>query len=445
MIRSLLLLCCLFLCQAHAQIITTFAGNGANGFSGNGGQATSAALLKPYDVGIDSFGNVYIGDAGNNRIRRVSPSGIISTVAGLGVAGYNGDGISATLAKLNFPYGMSVNGAGAMAISDMNNHRIRLIQAEGAGGNIATIAGTGVAGFSGDGGPAINAKINTPHGIFWDLAGNIYFADAFNHRVRKISTSGIITTVAGNGNARTSGDGGLATAASINHPAGIAADSVGNLYISEMKGHRIRKVDRAGIITTIAGKGVGGLGGDGGPATAAKLYFPKGVTIDKKGNLIFTDTDNFVVRKVNLTTGIITTIAGTIFASAGVGGYGGDGGPATAARLDFPQGVFVDKYGNLYIGDCLNHRVRKITYDPANIGNDLEVVDANIFPNPAQDELNITAEKLIYTLSITNVSGKVVMEVLPLTSKVQLNISELPAGDYIVAINGQYSGRFLKQ
>jgi hypothetical protein len=251
-----------------------------------------------------------------------------------------------------------------------------------------------------------------------------------------------VNCVAGIGTATSNGDSGLATATGIYHPAGIASDTAGNLYITEMKGHRIRKVDTAGIITTIAGTGVAGFSGNRGPATLAKIRAPKGVTIDKQGNLIFTDTDNFVVRKVNLTTGIITTIAG-IYRYAG--SYGGDGGPATDALLNFPQGVFVDKYGNLYIGDCSNNRVRRVIFNPANIGNDLYVVEANIFPNPAQDELNITAEKPIYTLSITHVSGKVVMEVMPLTSKVQLNISQLAVGDYFVTINGQYSGRFLKQ
>lgn len=444
MIRSFLLLCCLFVWQAHAQIIKTYAGSGVRRYTGDGMPATAANLYQPYDVGIDSLGNIYIGDAGNNRIRKVSPTGIISTAAGSGVAGYNGDGIPATAANLNFPYGMSVNASGSMAITDMKNHRIRLIQAEATGGNITTIAGTGVAGFSGDGRPATSARVNYPHGIFWDLAGNIYFADAFNHRVRKISTSGIITTVAGNGRANSDGDGRPAVAASLFHPAGITSDSAGNLYITEMKGHRIRKVDAAGIITTIAGIGVPGFSGDGGPATLARINAPKGVTIDKNGNLIFTDTDNFVVRKISKSTGFISTIAGIIRPVSSLA-YGGDGGPATEARLNYPQSIFIDKYGNLYIADCLNHRVRRIIYNPASIGNDLDVVEANIFPNPAQDELNITAEKQIYTLSITNVSGKVVLEVMPLTSKVQLDISQLAVGDYFVTINGQYSGRFLKQ
>ncbi len=358
-----LLFLLLFPLVSHAQIITTIAGTGAGSFSGDGIAATSAAVFNPYDVGMDSLGNLYIGDVGNNRIRKINTAGIISTVAGNGVAGYNGDAIIATTAKLNFPYGMAVNRAGTIVISDMDNHRIRSIQTE-AGGLIMTIAGTGVVGYSGDGGPAVSAQINSPQGIFWDASYNVYFSDALNNRVRKIDPLGTITTIAGNGAAASGGDGGPATAAQVNHPSGVTADSVGNIYIAEMMGHRIRRISTTGIITTVAGNGSVGSGGDGGPATAASLRYPKGVCIDRLGNIIIADSDNQRIRKIDIITGIITTIAGT-----GSVGYSGDGGPATAAKLNYLQGVYVDNAGSIYTGDCLNNRIRKITCVPPVAGS----------------------------------------------------------------------------
>lgn len=342
-----------------AQTITTIAGTGTAGYTGDGVAATATGLYNPYDIGIDSVGNIFIGDALNQRIRKINTSGIISTVAGTGVAGYNGDGIIATTAKLNFPYGMAVNRAGTIVIADMSNQRIRSIQSE-TGGTISTIGGTGVLGYSGDGGAATAAKINNPQGIFWDPSNNVFFGDHDNNRLRKIDPAGTITTIAGNGTAGYSGDGGPATAASLYAPSSVAADATGNIYIADMFNHRIRRVDYVtGIITTVAGTGVLGYSGDGGPATAARIRYPKGVCVDRLGNILFTDTDNNLVRKINTTTGIITSIAGT-----GVAGFGGDGGPATLAKLNYPQGIYVDIYGNIYIGDCLNNRVRKIDCVP---------------------------------------------------------------------------------
>lgn len=343
-----------FSLASNAQVIHTIAGNGTAGYNGDGIAALSAELSSPYGVGTDSLGNLFIGDAGNNRIRKIDTAGIITTVAGTGTAGYNGDLILAVTAELNFPYGMAVSRAGIIVIADMNNHRIRSIKSE-SGGLITTIAGTGVAGFSGDSGLAVNAKINTPQGIFWDAANNVYFGDHNNHRIRKISASGIITTIAGNGTAGFGGDGGLATAAELYFPSGVTKDTLGNIYIADMFNNRIRKIDTAGIITTVAGTGTPGYSGDNGPAILANINYPKDVYIDHNGNIIITDPDNQRLRMIN-TAGIITTIAGN-----GVQSYCCDGGAATSAELDEPQGVFVDKYGSIYTGDCLNNRIRKIT------------------------------------------------------------------------------------
>ncbi len=336
-----------------AQIITTIAGNGTGGFSSDGVPATVTELSSPYGVGTDSMGNLFIGDAGNNRIRKIDTAGIITTVAGTGVAGYNGDLILATTAQLNFPYGMAVSKAGIIVIADMSNHRIRSIKFE-SGGLITTIAGTGVAGFSGDSGLAINAQLNNPQGIFWDVHNNVYFGDHYNHRIRKIDGSGIITTIAGNGTPGFGGDGGPATAAELYYPSGVTMDSLGNIYIADMYNQRIRKIDIAGIITTVAGTGTAGYSGDGGLATLADIRYPKDVYIDRNGNIIITDPDNERLRMIN-SAGIITTIAGN-----GVQSYCCDGGLATLAELNEPQGVFVDKDNNIYTGDCLNNRIRKI-------------------------------------------------------------------------------------
>ncbi len=339
----------------NAQIITTFAGNGTGGYNSDGIPATASELLSPYGVGMDSLGNVYIGDAGNNRIRRVSPSGIITTIAGIGTASFSGDGGPATAAELNFPYGMAVNHGGSIVIADMNNHRIRRIKSDFLGGVIVTIAGNGTAGFSGDGGPATAAELNTPQGIFWDASNNVYFGDHFNHRLRKIDASGVITTIAGNGTAGFSGDGGPATAAELYYPSGVTMDAAGNIYIADMYNNCIRKVNTSGIISTVAGNTIAGYSGDGGAATLASLRYPKDVFVNSLGEIIISDPDNQRLRKVDLS-GIITTIAGT-----GVVGYNGDGIPATTANLNEPQGVYVDDNDDIYTGDCTNNRIRKIT------------------------------------------------------------------------------------
>jgi hypothetical protein len=341
----------------RAQTIVTVAGNGTAGYTGDGVAATATSLNQPYGVCMDSMGNFFIGDYANNRIRKITSSGIITTLAGTGTAGFNGDGLDATLTQLNGPYGMSVNNYGSIIIADRNNHRLRIIQTE-SGGVIYTIAGTGVGGFSGDGGPAVSAQVNHPQGAFRDKAGNVYFCDDDNYRVRKIDASGIITTIAGNGTAGYSGDGGAATAAKLNHPAGVTKDTLGNIYIAEFTNHVIRKVSPSGIITTICGDGTSGFSGDGGPASAAKISFPKDVYVDQHGNILFSDGANQRVRKIT-PAGIITTIAGT-----GTVGFSGDGGPATAATFNWLQGVFVANNGDIYIGDCLNHRIRKIICTP---------------------------------------------------------------------------------
>jgi trimeric autotransporter adhesin len=446
-----------------AGIISTIAGNGTPGYSGDGGAATAATMFEPAGLALDAAGNLYIAEVGNTVVRRVTTTGIIQTVAGTGVNGYNGDGIPATTARLNAPRSLAVDASGNVYIADTQNFRVRKVDTSG---TITTIAGNGLGGFSGDGGPATLARIgpvrglifdsggnllisngqrsrvrrvnlstgiittvagatpgfngdgnnalstlfgqgmtgmlfdsfnnlligdgmnarvrkidalsqivttiaggfigdgnqatmaafNQPHTVDLDASGNIYVVEAHGYRVRKIDTTGKITTIAGNGFNDYSGDGGPATSASIEIGAtGVAVDASGNVLLADFNNCALRKINTAGIITSVVGNGNCAYSGDGGAASAALLNGPADPTFDAAGNLFFADVDNCVVRKVN-TFNIITTVAGN-----GVCGFGGDGGLATSAALNFPSGIALDAAGNIYIADTANNRVRKVS------------------------------------------------------------------------------------
>jgi sugar lactone lactonase YvrE len=340
--------------------ITTVAGTGVGGYAGDGGPAAGAALSSPQGVAVDPAGNVYITDYGNNRLRRVDvATGVITTVAGIGTYGSSGDGGPAASAALGNPVGVAVDAAGNLFVADYGNSRVRRVDA--ATGVITTLAGTGVEGFGGDGGPATGASLRFPQAVAVDVAGNLFVADTGNDRVRRVdAATGVITTVAGNGLEGYSGDGGPATGAAVDLPSGVAVDAAGNLFIADQANQRVRRVDAAtGVITTVAGTGTPTDGGDGGPATGASLRNPAGVTVDAAGNLFIADRGNSRVRRVDAATGVITTVAGT-----GVAGYGGDGGPPTAAILSAPRAVAVDAMGNLFIADYADHRVRKAAAAP---------------------------------------------------------------------------------
>ena len=254
--------------SAQEFTITTIAGTPPRAPDGDGGPAIEANLNWPGGVAVDGAGNVYIADRGNDRIRRVDGAGIITTIAGTGESGSSADGGPAIEANLNWPAGVAVDGAGNVYIADRGNDRIRRVDGAGV---ITTIAGTGVRGFSGDGGPAVEAKLDGPSGIAVDGAGNVYIADRGNDRIRRVDGAGVITTIAGTGVRGFSGDGGPAVEAKLDGPSGIAVDGAGNVYIADYNNHRVRRVDGAGIITTIAGTGVRGFSGDGGPAVEAEL------------------------------------------------------------------------------------------------------------------------------------------------------------------------------
>ena len=272
--------------------ITAFAGTGMGGSSGDGGPATSARLNAPIAIAVDGQGNVYIADFNNARVRKVNSSGTISTLAGTGIPGFSGDGGPATSARLYAPHGVAVDGQGNVYIADSYNQRVRKVNPAG---TITTIAGTGKQGFSGDGGTATSATMTYPRGVAADAQGNVYFFDS-STRVRKVTPGGTITTFAGGGSSF--GDGGPATSAQLRSPYGVAVDRQGNVYIADFPDHRLRKVSPGGTITTFAGTGTGGFSGDGGPAILARLFAPYGVAADGQGNVYIADSQNYRVRKV---------------------------------------------------------------------------------------------------------------------------------------------------
>ena len=331
-----------------------------SGFYGDGGPAASAELNYPRSVTFDTAGNLYIADSYNQRIRRIDTSGIINTVVGNGVAGYYGDGLSsagfggdggtATFAYLNSPYQTAVDAGGNIYIADRGNNRVRKIAVNGV---ISTIAGNGTAGSTGDGGAALNAELNDPIGVAVDGVGNVYIAEYHGNRIRKVDGNGIITTFAGNGTAGYTGDGGQATSAEIHAPIGLAVDAYNYLYIVDNGNGCIRKVTGT-VISTVAGTGTYGYNGDNISAKSAQLNDPYGVALDAAGNIYIGDTNNNRIRKV-ATNGIITTVAGT-----GTGGYTGDGGAATSANIHAPLLLTVDAAGAVYFSDSANDVIRRL-------------------------------------------------------------------------------------
>lgn len=338
-------------------IITTAVGTGERGYAGDGGPAAQALLNGPFDVGFDANGNLYFSDTFNHCIRRVDKrTNIITTVAGCGEAGYSGDGGPSTLARFNEPYGIAVDKAGNIFVADRHNHCVRRV--DRASGIVTTFAGDGSSGFSGDDGPAARAAMVEPNGLAFDPAQTrLYITDVADHRVRVVDlASGIIWTFAGTGEAEHSGDGGPATAAGIHGARAVKVAADGTVYILERQGSTLRAIDpHTGIITTIAGTGARAYAGDGGPALAASFNAPKELTIDGAGNVLVVDTENHVIRRVDRRTRSVATIAGS-----GRQGGDGDGGPALAAALDRPHGAAVAADGSIYIGDTNNHRIRKL-------------------------------------------------------------------------------------
>jgi uncharacterized protein (TIGR03437 family) len=377
--------------------ITTVAGNGFGspfngGFSGDGGPATAAELYFPAGITVDASGNLFIADNRNNRIRKVSANGVITTFAGNGVAQpqtgfgtFSGDGGPATAAGLSLPSGVAIDASGNLFIADYLDNRIRKVSTNGI---ITTVAGNAsCCGFSGDGGPATAASLYNPTAVAVDSSGNLFIADTQNNRIRKVSTDGIITTIAGNppkcnlSSCRGfSGDGGPATLAELNQPTDVAVDASGNIFIADSVNQRVRKVDHNGIIKTIAGTGpcqavpCESVVGVGGPATAAYLPFPARLALDSIGNLFISDSDANQILLVAASSGIMTVFAGIGTSKCGSNGcFTGDGGPASQAELDGPAAIALDASRDLFIADSGNNRIREVlaqaTIKITSIGN----------------------------------------------------------------------------
>jgi len=409
--KKIILVLSLFLFQvsflfSQSGIINTIAGNGIAGYSGDGGYATSAELYNVYGVAVDNSGNVYISDA-IGVIRKVNTAGIISTIAGNGVSGYSGDGGLATDAEIE-PCGIAIDKNGNIFIAENGySHRVRIVNPLGI---ISTLAGNGFQGYTGDGGPATLAELNTPWGVRIDKIGNVYIADIASEAVRMVDTLGIIHTFAGNGYHVGNyggyfGDGGPATAAELDWPEDVDFDNSGNVYIADEHNYCIRKVNSSGIISTFAGVDYPGYYGDGGPAAIAEFHSPTGIAINDSGVYIVDGPSSYRIRKVN-SSGIISTFAGTVH------GFSGDGGPATNAEL-IPLMLASDTLGNIYISDAGNNRIREITIPiTTGVNNFKKFDELQISPNPAQNQIYVQLQgnAKAELIELYNITGQMVME-----------------------------------
>ncbi|MGP8214928.1 MAG: T9SS type A sorting domain-containing protein [Bacteroidia bacterium] len=414
----------------YAQNISTYAGNGTANYSGNGVAATSAELNNPSGVATDAAGNLYIADYENNRVRVVETSGIIVTIAGNATQGYSGDGGIATAAELNNPSGVALDASGNLYIADQGNSCVRKISTSGI---ITTIAGNGTQG-TGNGGAATAQELNWPTGVAVDGSGNLYIADADNNRVCKVTTSGTLSIYAGTDVAGFSGDGGAATAAELNSPNGVVVDASGDVYIADYANNRIRMVNSSGIISTVAGNGSAGYSGDGSAATAAELNHPYGLNIGSQGTLVIADELNNRIRLVK-TSGTISTGVGN-----GTAGFSGDGGAATAAELHTPTGVAVDDSNNVFIADLSNNRIRKVIVGPQGINELSNNADISVYPVPNNGnfQLKITNYELrVENIDVYNILGEKVYSqaINQVQTNLNLNLNlNLDNGIYILRV-----------
>ena len=412
-----------FVCGTHAQVIVTAVGGG---FGGDGGPALGAALGTPFGVALDDSGNLYICEFSNSRIRKVTTGygGIITTIAGNGMAGYSGDGGLGIYAQINGGIDVAVDRHGNVYIADAGNGCIRKVTPED---TITTIAGTGVAGYNGDSIPATAAQLNGPVGVTLDSIGNLYIVDGSNYRIRKVDTSGIITTIVGTGVAGFAADGSMADTAKLDASGAIRIDKSGNLFFADNV--RIRKMDTAGIITTIAGTGISGSTGDSGMATLAEIV-PSGIALDSVGNIYIAEGAANRVRKIT-TDGIINTIAGTGFT-----GYSGDYGNPLLAEFRGVSGIVVSNTGDIFVSDEGNQVVRLVTKHPLSIHNCSCVrQDLNVFPNPSNSictiQVNTPASEQA-EITITNINGTEVCKFVTATNQPYNIKPDWPTGFYII-------------
>jgi prepilin-type N-terminal cleavage/methylation domain-containing protein len=320
-------------------VVTTLAGSGTAGFAD--GTGASAMFNDPRGIAVDTSGTVYVADTNNHRIRKITSGGVVTTLAGSGAFGFaDGSGASA---QFRFPQGIAVDTSGTAYVADSNNHRIRKITS---GGVVTTLAGSGTLGFAD--GPGASAQFSYPNGVAVDTSGNVYIGDSGNHRIRKIDSSGIVSTLAGSGVFGFADGTGIS--AQFYYPVGITIDSSGTLYVADQQNYRIRKITSSGVVTTLAGSGTGGFAD--GPGTSAQFNYPIGIAIDNSGTIYVGEVYNWRIRKLN-TGGLVSTLAGS-----GVQGFAD--GTGTSAQFYYPAGIAVDASGSVYVGDLGNQRIRKI-------------------------------------------------------------------------------------
>lgn len=433
---SLLAAATLSVTSINAQNITTYIGNGINvpGGSDNTQHTTS---IKPFGMFMTYLGDVFISDYNNHKMKEMfTIDTSVRTIAGSATSGFTGEDVNGTGAQLNLPAGVWCTYAGDTAyFCDAGNNAIRRLVNSGSFYTIKTVVNTsGTAGNSGDGGPAASAKLTSPQSIFRDVNRNLYIADQGNHSIRKVDNAGNITTIAGTGTAGFSGDGGLATSAQLNLPTGLFVDTAGNVYIADYGNNRIRKIDATtGMISTVAGSGTAGSSGDGAAATSAQLNGPSGVYVFA-GTIYIADKMNHKIRMVN-TSGTISTLAGT-----GTAGFGGDGGAAASAQLSSPTSVYVTNYhssstsySGIYVCDQGNLRIRRIELPDAVQNTPIELA-SHISPNPSNGQFTITlpTAKGTVSVAISNVVGTIVYTSQIVKGKLQVDMTAQPAGVYFV-------------
>ncbi|WP_179638913.1 NHL domain-containing protein [Tunturibacter empetritectus] len=414
--------------------------------------ALTIPLVLPSAIAFDSAGNLYFAETGNHVIRKVDTNGNLTTIAGTGTQGFSGDTGPATSATLDSPQGLALDSANNLYIADTHNHRIRRLNLTT--GFITTIAGT-TSGFSGDGAPALSAQLNLPTALAIDASGNLYLADTANHRIRRIDAStGLITTIAGTGTQGYSGDGAAVLSAAIDSPTGIAIDPSGNLYLADTHNHRIRKITSStGLITTIAGTGLPGFSGDSASASAATLALPHGLTADASGNLYLADTANHRIRRIDASTGLITTVVGD-----GTQTFSGDNGPPTAASLDSPTATSLSPASSLTLSDTGNQRIRQVETQPA--GSNITTIaglgsttpgaltltapsaiaygTGQLTANLATSTADNTATGSITFLATTSVITKTLGTAPLVSNTATFSTTTLPAGAY--SLTAIYSG-----
>lgn len=413
-----------------AQIINTFAGGGSS--LSDGVAATSALSLPFRGVASDSNGNIYFTDrtvgTGYFKISKVNTSGIITRIAGGGTV--TAEGAPALAYSMVTSHGLAIDATGNIYFSEQLSHKIKKISTTGI---VTTYVGTGAMGFAGDGGAATSAKLNNPLGIAIDASDNLYIADANNHRIRKVTPVGIITTIAGNGIGGYSGDGSSATSAKINIPESVTIDAIGNVYLSDAN-YTVRKINTSGVISTFAGNTLIGFSGDGGPATSAQIT-PKAIAIDSYFNLYIADFLYHVIRKVN-SSGIISTIAG----QDGLSGFSGDGGNPLLALLNNPYGLFVTPDCNLYITDLSNQRIRVINGSSCYVGLDELSNDApsiKVFPMPSTGQFTFEGLLAENKVEVYDITGRKIKSAIITETNNVLDITDNDKGVYLYTITSK--------